>query len=85
MVIKDFNERELLSAYRQLGEADREEIVTFCTFKVSKQKQQLNENEMLFMQQYRELTEQNRRLVDRYCMEIGAKQRERNNCIKGRF
>lgn len=85
MVIKDFNERELLSAYRQLGEADREEIVDYCTVKVNRRKRQLDESEMPFMQQYRELTEQNRSLVDRYCMEIGAKQRERNNCIKGRF
>ena len=85
MVVKDFYERELLSAYRQLGEADREEIVDYCTVKVNKQRQRLNENEMLFMQQYRELTEQNRRLVDQYCLEVSVKQRERNNCIKGRF
>lgn len=27
MVIKDFYEKELLCAYRQLGDADREEII----------------------------------------------------------
>lgn len=85
MVIKDFYERELLCAYRQLGDADREEVVDYCTVKVLRQKERLNEKEMLLMQQYRELTEQNRRLVDKYCSEVSIKQRERDNCIKGRF
>lgn len=87
MVIKDFYEKELLCAYRQLGDADREEIIDYCTVKVNRKKERLSEKEMLLMQQYRELTEQNKKLVDKYCMEIGAGQRERRkgNCIKGRF
>lgn len=83
-VISKEGEIKLLALFRKLDEKNTEDVIDYIEFRFDKQRRELNNDELVFMESYRELTAKNKKLVNKYCADINTNQKKFNkkiNCI----
>ncbi|EMZ37089.1 hypothetical protein [Escherichia coli] len=79
-------EIKLLALFRRLDEKNTEDVIDYIEFRFDKQRRELNNDELVFMESYRELTAKNKKMVNKYCADMNIKQKSsRKKCIKGCF
>lgn len=85
-IIKE-QEIKLLALFRKLDEKNTEDVIDYIEFRFDKQRRELNNDELVFMESYRELTAKNKKMVNKYCTDMNIKQKSarKNNSIKGCF